>query len=67
MGFFASRWIEKHGAETEKAALSTPTPAAVVPAAKTKWVGYILFALCFTNSLTISWNNNNASIHERRT
>jgi hypothetical protein len=35
MGFFASRWIEKHGAETEKAALSTP-PAAPTP--KTKWV-----------------------------
>jgi len=35
MGFFASRWIEKHGAETEKAALSSP-PVAPVP--KTKWV-----------------------------
>ncbi|KAG8852787.1 hypothetical protein FRB91_005919 [Serendipita sp. 411] len=35
MGFFASRWIEKHGAETEKAAISTVTPLPVQ--AKTKW------------------------------
>ncbi|KAG8816501.1 hypothetical protein FRC17_000306 [Serendipita sp. 399] len=26
MGFFASRWIEKHGADTEKVALSTTSP-----------------------------------------
>lgn len=38
MGFFAVRWIEKHGAETEKAALSTPVAAApAAPPAKTKW------------------------------
>jgi hypothetical protein len=36
MGFFASRWIEKHGAETEKAALTTGTTPAPLP--KVKWV-----------------------------
>jgi len=35
MGFFANRWIEKHGAETEKAALSSPQ---ATPLPKTKWV-----------------------------
>lgn len=34
MGFFASRWVEKHGADTEKAALSTPMP---VVQSKPKW------------------------------
>ncbi|CCA73889.1 hypothetical protein PIIN_07842 [Serendipita indica DSM 11827] len=35
MGFFANRWIEKHGADTEKAALSTGSTPVVQP--KTKW------------------------------
>lgn len=47
MGFFASRWIEKHGAESEKAALTTGMPPAAPT--KPKWVRsanyYKLFVL----------------------
>lgn len=51
MGFFASRWIEKHGAASEKAALTTIINGLSVPSTsgsegagtvKSKWVSHIL-------------------------
>jgi hypothetical protein len=54
MGFFASRWIEKHGAATEKAALSTIISGLGGPntsgsegagTVKSKWVSPIVTGL----------------------
>jgi len=58
MGFFASRWIEKHGAASEKAALNTITSSGFsgpftsgsegAGTVKSKWVSLIV-----TVSLTL--------------
>lgn len=56
MGFFASRWIEKHGAANEKAALTTTTTISGLAGpntsssegagtVKTKWVSLIALVL----------------------